>query len=391
MAFLWPSQVKAEEIVTETETETDSDEDTTSDTTDQYTTSLTDAMDEIDYSSIQSILDNLDIDKISFKELVADFTTSDLSMDERLGELWEFVCEQLFSELVTCKSAIIQILILVIASAVLTKFTDVFDKPQISGMSFYIVYMLLLVILTNAFAQVSDTVITTLNNLIDFMNVLVPVFSVVLAICAGSSSAIGFYELAVIMIYLIERVFLYFVIPLVHVYVVIVLADRLFQESYLSKMADLIKSFIGWSTKILCGFVVGMNLVQCIVSPAIDALKTNTIAKSVSALPGVGNALGSITEIMIGSGMVLKNGIGIAGMIILFIICLAPCIKLAVVSFAFKFTAAILQPVSDNRIIGSISDVGEGIGLLAKIMVTAEVLFLLQIAMITASTGWVNR
>ena len=93
-----------------------------------------------------------------------------------------------------------------------------------------------------------------------------------------------------------------------------------------------------------------------------------------------------MTEIMVGSGIIIKNGIGVAAIIIILALCAGPLVKVGVMAFLYKVLAAMIQPVSDKRLIGCISSAGEGGRLLGKAVVTTTVMFLVTIAMVTAAT-----
>lgn len=85
--------------------------------------------------------------------------------------------------------------------------------------------------------------------------------------------------------------------------------------------------------------------------------------------------------------MLIKNGIGAAALVVLIVLCLIPLTKLAIIMAAYYVLAAVLQPVSDERITDCLSGMGNGVRLLFKTVFTMLVLFLLTIALATALTG----
>ena len=64
---------------------------------------------------------------------------------------------------------------------------------------------------------------------------------------------------------------------------------------------------------------------------------------------------------------------------------LPPVIKLAINSLVYKLLAALLQPVSDRRMTGCLSAMGEGCRLLLKVLLTLELLLLITIAILSVS------
>ena len=190
----------------------------------------------------------------------------------------------------------------------------------------------------------------------------------------------------VLLIYLVELVILNFLIPFVQVYIVVKVMNNLSEEDYFSKFAELCETVIAWTLKTLLAGVTGVNIIQGLLSPAIDSLKRSVVGRSAEAIPVVGDAIGGVTEVMLGTAILIKNGTGVAGALVCIGICLVPIIQMAVVTLLYKLIAAMIQPVSDKRIVGCISSIADGSQMLLRIIFTTGVLFLLTIAVVTATT-----
>ena len=144
---------------------------------------------------------------------------------------------------------------------------------------------------------------------------------------------------------------------------------------------------VGWSLKALLALVCGFHMVQGLISPAADAFRTMSVSRGIEAIPGVGDAGSSATELVLGSAMLIKNGIGAAALVVLILLCMVPLIKLAVIMLVYYVLAAILQPVSDERITECLLGMGNGVKLLFQAAFTVLALILLPIALTTAVTG----
>ena len=158
-------------------------------------------------------------------------------------------------------------------------------------------------------------------------------------------------------------------------------------EDFLSEFAELIKKAVIWILRTLLACVIGINVVQGLLAPAIDTLKRSALTRTAEALPWVGNALGGTADIVLGTAVLIKNGIGMAGAVIAVVICAFPLIEMAVMALMYKLAAALVQPVSDKRITACISSVSEGYELMVRMIFTAGLLFLLTIAVVAASTS----
>ena len=94
-----------------------------------------------------------------------------------------------------------------------------------------------------------------------------------------------------------------------------------------------------------------------------------------------------MTDTVVGSAVLLKNAVGVCGMIAVLMLCLAPVCRLAFCTLIYKAMSALVQPVGDKRLNECVAAVAEGVGLLLKIMMSCSMLFFLTIAIVTASLG----
>ena len=84
------------------------------------------------------------------------------------------VFQVLFSEMQNQKTTAIQVLLLVIAAAVILNFTGICEKNSTAGVSFYVMYMLLFALLMKAFYGMSQMMETSLDHVTGFMKALIP-------------------------------------------------------------------------------------------------------------------------------------------------------------------------------------------------------------------------
>lgn len=296
-----------------------------------------------------------------------------------------FIKEQLLSALVMDRQTFVQVLLLVLVAALFSNFTEVFGNNQTAEVSFYIVYMLLSAILLHSFQMISQGISEKLQDLMVFMKALMPSYFLAVTAASGSATAMVFYEMVMGVIYLIQVVLLRLVLPGIHGYVLLEMINYLHKEDFLSHMAELMQTVLGWTLKTCTGITIGMQLVQNMISPAVDSLKRNVVGKTAAAIPGIGNAINGVTETALATAVLIRNSLGVMGILLLLLLGLPPVIKLGFTALIYKLLAALVQPVSDKRLVGCLSTIGEGCGLLLKVLLTAEFLFMITIAVLTVS------
>ena len=347
---------------------------------------VSDILEELDLSRVQRMLDQmLGEESFSMKDMLDGLIKGEKVLSE--DTVQEMVHSFLFSGLEKEKSLLIKILLLILLSAVLANFADVFESGQIGDICFYIVYLLLFILLMDSFSSVTRSVQQTITWMAEFMRGLAPAYFLTISIAAGSSTAAVFYEGVLILTWLIQEVILNLLFPGACLYVLISLINNLSKEEMLGKMAELLDTAVRWGLKTLLGMVVGLQVVRGLIAPVMDTLKRSALGKAAGALPGVGNAVNMVTELVLTSAVLVRNCLGV---VILFAFVAAgagPVIHYGILSLLYRFLAAIAQPVSEKRIVDSLATMGEGCALLLRILFTAEILCILDFVILMTGIG----
>jgi len=338
-----------------------------------------------DFSEMDDFINDIFPDeKMGFRETVKGLISGEIKLT---GEfLWNLVSKQFFYEFKNTKSALVHVLAIVIVAAVFRNFSGVFQNSQISEMCFYVLYMLLITICLNSFRILITSATSGLSSLLEFLKLLGPVYFMAVALSTGSVTSIAFYNMILILICVVELVIQSFLIPLVQVYMVIRILNDLSTEEYLSKFGELLHTVIVWILRTMLGAVIGINLIQGLLAPAIDSVKRSVLLRGGEAIPIIGDVIGGASEVLLGTTVLIKNGIGVAGAIICIAICMAPVVQMAVVTLMYKLTAALIQPISEKRIVGCVSSMADGSEILLRVIFTSGVLFLITIAMVANTT-----
>lgn len=347
-------------------------------------TSVLELPDYLELSDLEEKLRGMtDFSDLSFSDLVLELLQGKLPSG--ISGLWGEVWRLLFSYLGGQKQLAVQILLIALFSAVCTNFIRVFENSQIADISFYMMYLLIGTLLIGAFAEMQALTVNTLKSLFQFVTLLLPAYVVTIVFSAGSVSALGFYELTLLSVHILQLLFIKMVLPLIQIYVVFLFFNQLTREDLFSQASEFLKTLLEWILKTTTAILVGLQTIQCLVAPAVDTLKNSTAHRIVKALPGVGGLMDSAAETIAGSAMVIKNAVGVAGMIVVLLICLLPFLKLGLSVLLFRLLCALLQPISEKRMVDCIRSFSDGVMLLMKTMLAGLAVFLVSLAMITAS------
>lgn len=344
----------------------------------------------------EQLLDSMELEKMqeAVNELLGEETFSvKESIKKALSGEEPFSAEHfgeirkafLYQQLLPDKKILVQVILLVLAASLFSNFTGMFGKGETGGISFYMVYLFLLTILMKSFGQMSRIISSGLEDFVFFMKALMPSYFLAVTAAGGVASAMIFYNMVLAVIYVIQVILLKLVVPGIHLFVLFQLVNYLHKEDILSKMAEFLKTILEWTLHTCVAVLVGMQVIQNMISPAVDSLKRDVIGKTATAIPAVGNAIDGVTEVALGTAVLIRNCIGVVGILVLLLLGLPPIIRLGVTTLIYKLLAAVVQPVADKRMTGCLSTMGEGCRLLLRVLLTVELLLLITIAILSVS------
>lgn len=280
-----------------------------------------------------------------------------------------------------------QLLALGLIGAVFANFSDIFTGSQISETGFFMTYLLAFTVLAAGFADSVTIAKEVLEKQMEFLKALIPAYFMTVAWAGGSLSSVAWYEVVLFLITAVQWMYVSMLVPVTQIYILLVMAGHITKEDMLSKLTGLIKTGVEWGTKSLIGIVLGFQVIQGLVLPYADSVHTAGVQKLLQVIPGIGQGAGAVTKIMLGSGVLIKNTMGAAAVILLVLVSLVPVLKLLVLLFLYRGVAAMMQPVCDKRLVACISSVADGQKLLLGLVVSSLLLFVLTIALICAGTN----
>ena len=145
------------------------------------------------------------------------FPESDFSLAEIMEKLWigDFtgVAKYLFEgtigvairELGAYRDILLLLLLLGIASSILTHFVEIFDRHQIADLAYYFIYLLFTMILFRCFEQTAQIAREVLDNIVLFIQLLVPTYLLAVGVAGGLVTAGAYSQIFMVVVYGVEN------------------------------------------------------------------------------------------------------------------------------------------------------------------------------------------
>lgn len=337
-----------------------------------------------DFDEIQEFLDDKNNSEgLDFEDVVKEFMQGDTKGGA--DKFVETIKENLFQELSVNRSSIKKIIAIALVAAIFSNFARIFKNSQVSETGFSICYVAIMTYLLGSFTALSYIAYEVIGDMFGFMKALLPIYAVSVGIGAGQVYAVSFYETTLVIIGIINLIALKLLLPAIDIYVAISMVNHLSREDYLSKTCELIKNMVSFAIKTMFTVVLGLNVIQNMFTPISGTIGGNAAKNIIGVISGIPGAGNGVTELLYGTGQVLRNSIGGAGVIVLSVLLLVPIIKIVIFIFTYQLTNAIIQPISDKRITGCVGCISDAAVLILRSVFTVSVLFVITIALVCLS------
>jgi len=311
---------------------------------------------------IQNFIKNA---KLYSGEFFGDIDIKDILNDAIKGEvdnssIFKRIINTIGEELLNGTKAIVSILAIIVIHSILKSISESLENDSVSKLVYYVQYILIVTVIMANFSDIINLVKDTTTNLVSFMNMLIPLL-ITLMIYTGNIATSGIVEpILLFMINFIGSMIQNIIIPLVLIFTSLVVISKLSDKVQIDNLAKFLKSGVIWFLGIILTVFVGVLSLEGTLSSSVDGI-TAKAAKSLvtSAVPVVGKILGDAVDTVLGSGLILKNAVGIVGVVIVLGICVVPIIKLLVLTVSYKLLATITQPIADKKITDLLNQIGD--------------------------------
>ena len=291
-----------------------------------------------------------------------------------------------FHEFVANGKLLGSLIMLAIFSMFLQSMQNAFEKSNISKVAYAIIYMVLVIIALNSFHIAISYTNEAIGTMISFVLALIPLLLALIAASGGIVSAAFFHPVILFLMNMSGMFMQYVILPLLFLATLLSIVSTMSDQYKVTQLAALLRN---WSIGLMGLFLtvfLGVISVQGASAAVTDGVAIRT-AKFITGnfIPVIGRMFTDATDTVIGASVLLKNSVGIAGVAILMIIVAFPAIKILLLSFIYKFAAAILQPLGGGPIITCLDIISKSVIYVFAALGIVSFMFFLSITVIIAA------
>ncbi|GGF88303.1 stage III sporulation protein AE [Paenibacillus aceti] len=281
---------------------------------------------------------------------------------------------------------LVTIVLLSIFSMILETLQSAFERKQVSKVAYSICFMVILVLAINSFHVAISYATGAITGMIDFMMAMVPLLFTLLASMGNVATVSVTHPLVVFMVHTVGTLVHTIIFPLLFFSGILHIVSTLSDKYKLTQLGNLLRTLSMSLLGVLLTVFLGVISIKGIAGSVVDGVTLRT-AKYLTGnfVPVVGKVFADATDTVISASLLVKNSIGLVGVIILLFLCAFPAIKILVLALIFNLSAAVMQPLGDTPIVICLDTIGKSMIYVFAALAAVGLMFFLAITiMLTA-------
>ncbi len=282
----------------------------------------------------------------------------------------------------------ITVLIVIIIHSILKAIIENLGNHSSSKIIYFIQYLIIVTLITDSLVCVIELTQNAISEIVHFMNLLIPLLST-LMLTTGCMTTTGIIQpILLFMISFIGNFISNFIIPILLISITLGIVSNISDKIQITRLSKFLKSSIVWILGIILTIFVCTLSIEGTLSSSVDGMTAKTAKAAVSNfIPVVGKILGDSVDSIIGCGNILKNAVGVIGVIVIVGIVILPILKLAILWISFYIVSGVCEVVADEKIVKLIGQIADSYKILLALLFTVSIMFIIGITLVLKITN----
>lgn len=351
-------------------------------------------LDNLNFEEVESLLENLE-DKtknlfvqVSFKDKIKSILAGDFKLlgDNALQAAGNLVFTSI-ADLVPLMASIVAIGIM---SGMLNQIRSDKSGKGLGDIIHFVCYGLILILITTSVYKLLKITSAALGNIKGLVDGVFPILLTLLTAVGGTVS-VGVYQPAIALFSgSIVQVFNSILVPIFIFSFAFSVISNFSSGVKLNKFSSFLNSLFKWIIGTVFTVFIAFITIQGLTASSFDGVSVKTAKFAVkNTVPFLGSYLADGFNLIIASSVLIKNAVGLSGLVILILNVMAPIISIGVFSLFCKLVASILEPVTDGRVSSFLFGVSKSISMLSAILIGVSFMFLILTGLVMFTANFV--
>ncbi len=367
-------------------------DDTTVEISEDLNSSIIDELNEIDFSGLNGVIEDFQNN-----------TTNIFSIDNIKSKVYSIISGEnavsyssffasifsIFLEMIVKYLPMLSLIVAIgVISNLLNGIKSKFNEKSTSGLIHLVCFLAVVVLTIGMISSLSKISMNSINSMVSQMNAIFPIL-LTLMIGIGANASAGVFQpiVAIISTYVADF-FTYLILPLFMVSFVFGIINNLSDNIKLDKFSAFISSLFKWCVGLVFTLFFAVFTIQGISAGTFDSLSIRTTKYTIkSYIPIMGGYLSDGMDLILSSTILIKNAIGLVGVLMIISTILSPLLEIVVFSLLLKLVSAILQPMGNNKTSNFLMSTSKSITMLSSCIIAVGFMYLISVGLVMTTSN----
>ncbi|MCM8900898.1 stage III sporulation protein AE [Caldicoprobacter algeriensis] len=315
------------------------------------------------------------------RDLIKKILTGEFSLN--LKDFWVHITSIFYREVMANLGLMAKIIALAVVCGVLKNMQDSFQSVSAAEVAYFVCYMVVMLLVIHSIMSALEIGRRAVDAMALFTQSFFPVLLALLVSVGGITSSALLNPTIGLLVGFMGMVLEHVMFPLILASVVVIMINHISDKVQLNRLSSLLKNVCEWALGIIFTVFVGAMTVQGVMAASIDGISIRTAKFAVDTfVPVVGKMFAQAVDMVVGCSLLIKNAVGLMGLLVIASICLYPVLKILCVMAIYKLASAVLEPVTDKRIADCLNDIGNMMIIIAITVAGMAIVFFLVITLV---------
>lgn len=339
---------------------------------------------DFDFSDLNELLESQDFeitDEMSFREIVEHLINGNYKADSStiLGKIVKTFLGQITSIL----PIILVILAIAILSNIVASFQPSTSSSTIANLVHFVCIAVVIVLLVAVVKNVYQLTTNCIDNMANQMAILFPILLTMMTAMGSVVSASIYQPVVAVLTGGVTVIFTKIIYPIFILSFIFVVLNSLSSEIKLNKFISFLGSAFKWIVGLVFTIFAGVLTIQGISAGKYDTISLKATRFTMkSYIPIIGGYLSDGLDYVLLSSLIIKNAIGVAGIILVASTIIVPIITILAFKLGLQFVAGVIEPIGNTKISNICDDLSRILIYPIVVILSVSFMYILSIGLI---------
>ena len=354
---------------------------------DDLSDSIKDSINKLDLEQVEDFFEKEKLDDFDF------YSTFKNILDGKYNNatnVFDYIKNIIFAKTSKFLPVIIAVIITCLLYVILQNVKSRYAGDSVANIIKFVTILSIFIFIFPSFISICNNTKNIIKNIGKFSEIMSPIILTLMVASGGTVSATVFKPSVLFFSNIVINVFYSIVLPIIGIFTAFSIMSHFSKEIKLKKFTDFFSGILKWIFGIMIVFYGILISIQGISASSAEGISIKVAKYALSnSIPIIGGLVKDGLDVVTAGSIIIKNALGITGLVGIFYYVLSPVMEMIVFSALLKLAAAVTDIFSGDSIGEFLITISNSINYFIAAVVTVGLMAFLTVLLMVISANTV--